>query len=331
MPDISIIVPIYNTPVVALERCFASLQSLSDAKWEAILVDDGSAEDVGQFCREYVAQHPRFCYFRKENGGVSSARNYGLDQATGEYVMFVDADDALLGNVITPDLLDAHPDMVVWDMQFSQRDSTQIWNAFPQPSGSISRNIFLERLIAEKDLNSPCAKLFRRAVIEEHQLRFSTDFVTGEDWLFVTEFSLCSWVFQYRNTPCYCYFWDSATGNTRLARYPDTMLDNYIAMFQKKLQIIEQEAWRPEQKETLATAAATWLVEDLFNTASELLLSKMLTACRKEKIFTAVQSVRHQLSTAPKKTRLKADVLLRFPGGLWVLAKLRAGYLAIKH
>lgn len=92
MPKVSVIVTVYNVEGY-LERCLKSLsrQTLEDI--EILLVDDGSTDASGRICDTYAAAHPNARVIHKENGGVSSARNAGLDAATGEFIGFVDSDD----------------------------------------------------------------------------------------------------------------------------------------------------------------------------------------------------------------------------------------------
>ena len=92
---LSIIVPVYNAEEY-LDRCMISILEQDFSSYEVILVDDGSTDSSPMICDRYSATDPRFRTIHKKNGGVSSARNAGLDLAKGEYVMFVDSDDALL-------------------------------------------------------------------------------------------------------------------------------------------------------------------------------------------------------------------------------------------
>lgn len=96
-PKISVIVPIYRVEKY-LARCLDSILNQSFRDLEVILVDDGSPDRCGKICDEYAERDSRIRVIHKENGGLSSARNAGLDIARGEYVAFVDSDDT-----ITPD------------------------------------------------------------------------------------------------------------------------------------------------------------------------------------------------------------------------------------
>ena len=90
---ISIIVPIFNTEKY-LHQCLDSILSQSYENFECLLINDGSTDASASICREYVAKDARFRYFEKENGGVSSARNLGIERSGGgAYITFIDSDD----------------------------------------------------------------------------------------------------------------------------------------------------------------------------------------------------------------------------------------------
>ena len=90
--NISVVIPIFNADKY-LHRCINSVLSQSYTDFELLLIDDGSTDKSGKICDEYAREDDRVRVFHKENGGVSSARNLGLDNAKGEWVSFVDADD----------------------------------------------------------------------------------------------------------------------------------------------------------------------------------------------------------------------------------------------
>ena len=91
-PKISIIVPVYNVEQY-LERCVESLINQTHKNIEIILVDDGSKDNSGKLCDELAQRDSRIIVYHKENGGLSDARNYGIDKSTSDYVGFVDSDD----------------------------------------------------------------------------------------------------------------------------------------------------------------------------------------------------------------------------------------------
>ena len=93
-PLISIIVPVYNVESY-LRMCLDSIEHQTYSNIEVLLINDGSPDSSGEICQEYVARDSRFRYFEKENGGLSDARNYGIERSNGMYLTFVDSDDWL--------------------------------------------------------------------------------------------------------------------------------------------------------------------------------------------------------------------------------------------
>lgn len=103
-PKISIIVPVYNVEQW-LERCIESIVAQTYADWELLLVDDGSTDRSGDICDRYAASDSRIQAFHKPNGGLSSARNYGIDKSNGEHILFIDSDDYLCDNNALSELI----------------------------------------------------------------------------------------------------------------------------------------------------------------------------------------------------------------------------------
>ena len=107
-PKVSVIVPIYNTEK-ELPRCVQSIRGQTFSNIEIILVDDGSTDSCPQLCDAYASEDPRVCVLHKENGGLSDARNTGLLNAKGEYILYVDSDDFIEKDAIEQLLRGALP------------------------------------------------------------------------------------------------------------------------------------------------------------------------------------------------------------------------------
>ena len=93
-PFFSIIIPCYNQAHF-LSDCLESLQQQSYTNWEAIVVNDGSTDNTNQVANQFVTKDSRIKLFEKDNGGLSSARNYGLENISGQRIIFLDSDDFL--------------------------------------------------------------------------------------------------------------------------------------------------------------------------------------------------------------------------------------------
>lgn len=114
-PTISVIVPVYNTEQY-LHRCIDSVLAQTYQDFELLLIDDGSKDSSGAICDEYAVGDSRVKVFHKENGGVSSARNVGLDHARGEWITFVDSDDYIEENFLKSFEGNLDADLVVGNM-----------------------------------------------------------------------------------------------------------------------------------------------------------------------------------------------------------------------
>lgn len=180
--QVSVIVPVYNAERT-LRKCVESVLSQAYDDIEIILVNDGSKDHSLDLCREYEAKDHRVIVLDKPNGGVSSARNAGLDIAKGEWVLFVDADD-YLDECFLKGVENAAEDLLVHGLQFVNEYGCVIciykvdnWLS----SSTISD--FAKSFIGTPILRTPTAKFFRRSIIAN--LRFPEDMKVGEDSYFM--------------------------------------------------------------------------------------------------------------------------------------------------
>lgn len=98
-PLISIIIPVYNVEKY-LERCVRSVRVQTYRNLEIVLIDDGSPDCCGEMCDNLALQDNRICVYHKTNGGLSDARNFGVEKSHGEWIAFVDSDDYIASNYI---------------------------------------------------------------------------------------------------------------------------------------------------------------------------------------------------------------------------------------
>lgn len=180
---ISIIVPVYNAEKT-LHRCVDSLIGQTYSNIEIILVDDGSKDHSLAICQEYAEKDSRVIVVSKINGGVSSARNTGLDRATGIFVMFCDSDDWVESNWCEE--LASHYDqdcLVMCGYYSIQADGRRIEE---RVGGNLVR-IQKEDYLSTKMLGgfAPWNKIYSRNVIETYKLRFPENLTIGEDRIFV--------------------------------------------------------------------------------------------------------------------------------------------------
>lgn len=132
MEKISIIVPIYNVEKY-LKTCLDSIINQTYQNLEIILVDDGSTDNSGEICEEYRKTDSRIILIHKENEGLSMARNFGLDIASGDYISFVDSDDFIARNMMEAlynRLLETQSDMAICSIQHVDNTGKNLYSEF---------------------------------------------------------------------------------------------------------------------------------------------------------------------------------------------------------
>ena len=178
-PKISIIVPVYKAERY-LHKCVDSLLSQTFSDFEVILVDDGSPDGSGAICDDYARKDPRVRVFHKPNGGVSSARQCGMDHARGEYTIHADPDDW-----VEPTMLEElyrkakeeDADMVICDFYVEYKGYIQYVNQRPS---SLECRIVLRELFQQLH-GSCCNKLVRRACYSRFGVSFPLELSYCED------------------------------------------------------------------------------------------------------------------------------------------------------
>lgn len=218
MPKISVIIPIYNNAAY-LPQCLDSLLSQSFQDFEGILVDDGSTDGSATVCDDYQRKDNRLKVYHIQNQGVSYARNYGIEKATGEWISFVDSDDW-----ITTDFLatlyaytDENTDVVMGSLFFNVGEKEIMRSCskpcirkeeFPSyplatlvPDCSRADGLFVSLEI----LSSACNKLTRKSLLDTYHIRFNEKVFLNEDGLFHLMCYMKAKDFIIIDTPLYHY------------------------------------------------------------------------------------------------------------------------------
>lgn len=184
---LSIIIPVYNTEKY-LKKCIDSILAQTYIHLELILVDDGSKDMSSSICDEYASKEMRIRVVHKVNGGVSSARNSGLDVCQGEYVMFVDSDDWLEPDFCKELMCQAErADLVAGGYTMIDKSGKSEYAFknqtihFPEQMG---KNF--DELYKNNFFNTPFSKVYRRERIGKQ--RFCVSVALGEDFLFNLEY-----------------------------------------------------------------------------------------------------------------------------------------------
>ncbi len=217
MPAVSIIVPVYKV-ADPLPRCIDSILAQTFRDFELILIDDGSPDNSGAICDQYQARDPRIHVVHKENGGVSAARNTGLDIATGKYACFIDSDDWVEEKYLESFFLnDIQPGCLV--IQDIMNDGGgRSYRKFGLEAGYFATPGELSDIFARLKMTTmgyPFSKLYDLDLIRKHSLRFNEKVRLTEDQIFFLTYLL--YVDSIRLVPCayYHYTHDNPGSLTR--------------------------------------------------------------------------------------------------------------------
>ena len=188
IPQISVIVPVYNVEKY-LTQCIESILSQTYQEFELLLIDDGSEDNSGSICDHYSNIDSRVHVFHKENGGVSSARNMGIEHAKGEWVCFVDSDDWIDKDTfeyITG--LSKGADF----LQFGYRrtgGTASEYSYVPSKVLRYSTSVYCTKRIYHSAI---CGYLLKLNIIKKYKISFPNHIKYGEDQAFILKTLICS-------------------------------------------------------------------------------------------------------------------------------------------
>lgn len=235
MPKVSIIVPIYKAEKY-LNRCIDSILAQTFTDWELLLIDDGSPDRSGEICDEYAQKDSRIRVFHKKNGGVSSARNLGLDNVQGEYVTFVDSDDWIdvhMYEEMYNKAIEEDADVVVCDFCSTDCENEQY------SKGLISKereNVIVDVLLW-RIAGCLWNKLVRRKEYTDHDLIYPTHNM-GEDAALIVQILWNAKRISYLPEPFYYYYMNQ----TSITKYvsDDNKIRQRFLQATANVEIIEQ-------------------------------------------------------------------------------------------
>lgn len=231
---LSIIIPVYQTQDT-IDRCIESILQQSFTDYEIILVDDGSDYECSQLCDKYPQKDRRITTIHKENGGLSDARNTGIKHSKGEYITFIDSDDAIQNDTLQAlmDEINKYPETDVLEypimertghphkeqlLAFTPRNYNNCWEYW------LNEQVYLHTYA--------CNKIFRRCLFKNVSFPKGKTFEDVQTIPFLIGLIPTEGTFQQKvkirvtNKGCYLYYWNNK-GITASAKYED-LLSLYI-------------------------------------------------------------------------------------------------------
>ena len=224
---ITVVVSVYNVEEY-LDRCIQSLLQQTFRDFELILVDDGSPDRCPGMCDEWAKKDPRISAFHKANGGLSSARNLGIEHAKGEYIIFPDPDDW-----VEPDYLEK---LLALKNEYNADLSICSDHLECQENGFKEETVLLNRDEALRELMKPkgfCGyawnKLYSMDVILKNDLRFDEELGAVQDLHFNVRYFLLCDSFVYATLPLYHYVINSGSVSSRSSALTPRKISGLLA------------------------------------------------------------------------------------------------------
>ena len=244
---ISIVIPVYNAEKY-LGGCLNSIQNQTYKNFEVILVNDGSIDHSETICKEFVEVDTRFRYFLKVNGGASSARNFGLDHVTGDFITFIDADDWVDENhleVLINNIKENNSDMAVSSIKKFDNVSSFEFRVYSNQEkyllnyNKLNREEFLvilPKLIhASNSYKIAVSKLFKKELVSD--VRFDESIIYGEDLEFFFKLYVNINSISYVDEVTYIYRLHDESSSSKFGQLH---MEQELAIYKKMYEKIEE-------------------------------------------------------------------------------------------
>lgn len=219
---VSFIIPIYNVEPY-LNRCLKSVTAIKNENIEIILVDDGSTDGSSLIYERYAKADKRITIIKKENGGVSSARNRGIEKAKGKWISFIDGDDEIIPEVYDSYLLKLNDTAELWMLGCVTRDLDTSYFEREIIGGTwsdekielLKESLFFQDSLFAKSMKGqginiygPYAKFYQKQIISERNILFPENVAIGEDRIFTFHYLKYVDSIEYTSR-CGYFYWQN--------------------------------------------------------------------------------------------------------------------------
>ncbi len=278
----SVIIPAYNSERT-IKRCIESITLQNRPDVEIIIINDGSTDKTESICKTLQTKYNNLVYMYKENSGVSSARNSGLSMATGEFFMFVDSDD-----YVDDKCFDTIDKYIQSNVDFYQFGFSVVANGVVEETREFSeceattlseKESFISEGIVTRSINSPCAKIYKRKIIEKNNLRFCEELSIGEDLTFVFSFLLSSDNFESVSDKI--YFADVSNEDSLSRKYRENLPEQLIGVYDSMVYALQKN----RVKSKLINRSLAWLFyRNAYSVANDISKSNLDFLERRKKL-----------------------------------------------
>ena len=247
---VSVIIPVYNSEKY-LDRCLNSLVKQSYSDIEVIIIDNGSEDNSVNIIKEYSKNDNRIKMYTCNTSGASSARNLGLNNASGEYALFVDSDDYISEDYVEKMIsyVKSKKTMVLCNNQEIWEDRIDERQLFENVDDEILSKEEVIKEIASGKAGLVCSKLIDLSIVKENNIQFDTNVKLSEDLLFFLEIAKYTEEFIHINESL--YFYDRRNENSITRRYLENAWENQIYVLNKVEQILSQLNIKEEDKDLI--------------------------------------------------------------------------------
>lgn len=251
---VSIIVPVYNCEKY-IKKCIESIINQTYHNWELILIDDGSKDKSYIICEEYSKSDERIFVLKQDNQGAGVARNYGIDKAVGDYIMFCDADDFFEQNcleIFVENILKSNVDLVISgynEFKYDLNGNILICHKNNAMNIKVDTKEEVRKFyipLYRKALNqAPWAKIYNLKIIKENNIRFG-DYRRCQDTIFNVKYY--DYISNIIVIPNRLYNYQTPDGNVYISKFPVNMIDikknidMLITSYLKKWEVYNEEA-----------------------------------------------------------------------------------------
>lgn len=327
-PDISFIIPVFNEELAKLKRCIESItNNAKNVDYEILLVDDGSLPQNGEKYKK-IARELKIRYIHQLNGGVSSARNLGIDHAQGKYIGFIDSDDEL-GTIDYRSAFQKNADFLLFDINvLNGKQQHFIRQNIPKKEFADTQKILLDSVISF-NISNPFGKLYKTDFIKSHGIRFDTTLKQGEDYDFVVQVLYQQPIVYYVDQVEYLYHQQPSSSIKRIRKFPSILVDNYLHEYELKTRIVLDFA--PNDTKLMQRIDSD-LVKNMFTIMAEALGLKTKEAYVARKKIVSSMSKIEDPSKLSKMSKIKFKAMEQNNYLLLSILKvMRAFYIKLRY